>query len=111
VDDVKLTAIRQRTDAASPGPWFVRYLDDEFAANLVAVSTAPAPASGDDGSFRDGTGRAAEIVAATLVQNPQRYVDIADGRWDENAESIANAREDIPLLLEEIERLRSKGEA
>jgi hypothetical protein len=33
------------------------------------------------------TGRG-DLIAATLVQEP-RYVDCADGRWDENAAFIA----------------------
>jgi hypothetical protein len=42
------------------------------------------------------------------VQQP-RYVDLADGRWDENARFIAHARSDIPRLVAEIRRLRGKG--
>ncbi|MEV0374509.1 hypothetical protein AB0I10_32785 [Streptomyces sp. NPDC050636] len=45
------------------------------------------------------------MVAATLIQHP-RYIDVADERWDENAEFIAHAREDVPRLLAEITRLR-----
>ena len=81
----------------------MRLLDDDHASNLVAVSTLP-----DDTehtvywpNFDHGT-----IVAATLVQNPHRYVDIADARWDQNATFIAHARSDIPRLIAEIRRLR-----
>lgn len=49
-------------------------------------------------------------MAATLVQQP-RYVDVADERWDENANFIANARQDIPRLITEIRRLRRLLEA
>ena len=109
MDDAELDAIRRRAEAASAGPWFVRYLDDGYAANLVAVASRPGPEHGDDGSFRDGDIDAKDIVAATLVQNPERYVDIADHRWDENADFIAHAREDVPRLLDEIERLRGRS--
>ncbi|MBL7629068.1 hypothetical protein [Frankia nepalensis] len=45
------------------------------------------------------------MIAATLVQHP-RYVDVGDGRWDENAAFIAMAREAVPRLIGEIRRLR-----
>ena len=51
----------------------------------------------------------AASAAATVIQNPERYVDIADHRWDENADFIAHAREDIARLLDEIERLRARS--
>ncbi|MFG3417956.1 hypothetical protein ACIBTZ_28820 [Micromonospora sp. NPDC049460] len=99
--DEELAEIEELADAATPGPWHVRQLDDDFAMSLVAISTIP------------GTGLAErwpdfdhhEMVAATLVQHP-RYVDIADERWDENAQFIASARRDIPRLIGEIRRLR-----
>ncbi|MGW2063487.1 hypothetical protein ACWCO9_23100 [Streptomyces sp. NPDC001937] len=49
-------------------------------------------------------------MAATLVQQP-RYVYVTDARWDENAQFIANARQDIPQLIAEIRRLRRLIEA
>ncbi|MBZ4321232.1 hypothetical protein [Streptomyces huiliensis] len=39
------------------------------------------------------------------VQRP-RYVDVADERWDENADFISHARQDVPRLVEEVRRLR-----
>lgn len=97
----ELAEIEELTEATTPGPWYVRPLDDDWAMNLVAVSTLP------------DTGRAErwpdfdhqQIVAATLVQQP-RYVDVADARWDENAQFIAKARQDIPRLIAEIRLLR-----
>lgn len=102
MDDLELARIRSRAAAASPGPWFVRILDDEYAMNLVAISTAAD--AGDDQwpDFDSG-----EVVAATLVQQP-RYVGVSDQRWDENAEFIAHSREDLPRLLDEIDRLRAQ---
>ncbi|MEU3341099.1 hypothetical protein [Streptomyces sp. NPDC006668] len=98
----ELEEIEELCSAATPGPWFVRTLDDDSAMNLVAVSTV-----------RD-TGRAErwphfdhrEIVAATLVQHP-RYVDSGDECWDENAAFIAMAREAVPRLVGEVRRLRA----
>ncbi|MGW2642942.1 hypothetical protein [Streptomyces sp. NPDC001348] len=46
----------------------------------------------------------------TLVQQP-RYVDVADERWDENANLIANARQGIPRLIAEDRRPRRILEA
>ncbi|WP_372409554.1 hypothetical protein [Streptomyces luteireticuli] len=74
--------------------------------NLVAVSTAPDTGLGERWPEFDHH----EIVAATLVQQP-RYVDVVDERWDENAHFIAGAREDIPRLIAEIQRLRRLLEA
>ncbi len=87
--------------AATPGPWFVRILDDEHAMNLVAVSTVPDTGRNERWPAFDPR----QIVAATLVQYPQ-YVDSGDERWDENAAFIAMARETMPLLVAEVRRLR-----
>ncbi|MBB2940618.1 hypothetical protein FB565_000322 [Actinoplanes lutulentus] len=97
----ELVTIEELCSAATPAPWFVRALDDDFAMSLVAVSTVPDTGAGErwpDFDHRD-------IVAATLVQHP-RYVDSGDERWDGNAVFIAMAREAVPRLVEEVRRLR-----
>jgi hypothetical protein len=97
----ELIAIEEIAAAATPGPWYIRYLDDDHAANLVAVSTKPDTGRGERWpDFDEG-----DIIAATLIQFPSRYVDCADERWDENARFIARARQDIPRLVAEIRRL------
>jgi hypothetical protein len=68
--------------------------------HLVAISTIADTGLGERRPDFDHH----HIVAATLVQQP-RYVDIADERWDENADFIAGARQDIPRLISEIRRL------
>jgi hypothetical protein len=101
MQESEIGEIEELCSAATPGPWFVRNLDDDHAMSLVAVSTSP------------DTGRAerwpafdhGDIVAATLVQHP-RYVDSRDGCWDDNAAFIAMAREAVPLLVAEVRRLR-----
>ncbi|MGC0317060.1 hypothetical protein [Kitasatospora acidiphila] len=98
--DDDLADIQERADAATPGPWYVRQLDDEFAMSLVAVSTVADTGLGERWPDFDHH----HVVAATLVQQP-RYVDIADERWDENAIFIASARQDVPRLISEIRRL------
>ncbi|WP_088282813.1 hypothetical protein [Kineosporia sp. A_224] len=100
--DAYLASLAALADRATPGPWRVRLLDDEWAMNLVAVGTAE-----DTGQAERCPGfDHSAIVAATLVQQP-RYVDIADERWDENAAFIAAARTAVPELLAEIARLRA----
>ncbi len=100
--DDELDEIWELCAAATPGPWFVRMLDDDHAMNLVAVSVVE-----DDGRgarWPDFDHR--EIVAATLVQQP-RYVDSGDERWDENVAFIATARDAVPHLVAEVRRLRA----
>ncbi|MGP8303327.1 hypothetical protein ACTPOK_36455 [Streptomyces inhibens] len=92
--------------AATPGPWHVRQLDDDFAISLVAISTVPDTGAGE--RWPDFDHR--QIVAAALVQQP-RHVDVVDERCDENANFIADARQDIPRLIAEIRRLRRLLEA
>ncbi|MBQ1025468.1 hypothetical protein [Micromonospora sp. C95] len=99
--DQELAEIEDLANAATPGPWYVRQLDDDFAMSLVAISTSPDTGFGERWPDFDHH----EIVAATLVQQP-RYVDVADERWDENAQLIASARQNIPRLITEIRRLR-----
>ncbi|GAA1662704.1 hypothetical protein [Fodinicola feengrottensis] len=98
----ELEDIEELCGAASPPPWFVRQLDDDWAMGLVAVSTTPDTGLGERWpEFDHG-----EIIAATLVQQP-RYVDSVDGLWDQNAAFIAMAREAVPRLVSEVRRLRA----
>ncbi|WP_078621036.1 hypothetical protein [Streptomyces sp. NRRL WC-3626] len=98
---IDLDQIEELCAAATPGPWFVRNLDDQSAMNLIAVSTVMDTGRGERWPAFDHQ----DLVAATLVQHP-RYVDCADGRWDENAAFIAMAREAIPRLVQEVKHLR-----
>jgi hypothetical protein len=103
LSEEELGDIEELCEATTPGPWFVRALDDKAAMNLVAVSTTPDPGAVERWpSFDHG-----ELVAATLVQDP-RYVDVADGRWDENAAFIAMARMAVPRLVAEVRRMRAR---
>ncbi|GIJ77038.1 hypothetical protein [Micromonospora phaseoli] len=101
--DDELAEIEELCVAATPGPWFVRLLDDDHAMSLVAVSVVP----GDGRGARWPDFDHREIVAATLVQQP-RYVDAGDERWDENAAFIAMARDAVPRLVAEVRRLRAQ---
>jgi len=113
MDQLEITDIADRNrrrrelkSVSTPGPWHVVQFDDDHAMGLVGISTKP-----DDGGDRRWPDfHGSELVAATLVQEP-RYVDVADGRWEENAAFIAFARgdsveDDVDALLAEVERLR-----
>ncbi|MFJ9777829.1 hypothetical protein ACIRVF_42425 [Kitasatospora sp. NPDC101157] len=102
----ELAEIEEIAQAATPGPWYVRQLDDDFAMSLVAISTVPDTGLGERWPAFDHH----QIVATTLVQQP-RYADVADERWDENAHFIASARHVVPLLIAEIRRLNRLLEA
>ena len=98
----ELGYIEERASSATLGPWFVRLLNDREFMTLVAVSTVPGSES--DGSVNEL--ESGKNVALTLVQDPQ-YAAVSDELWDENANFIAHAREDIPRLIAEVRRLRS----
>lgn len=97
----ELEGIEELCLAATSGPWFVRALDDDYAMNLVAVRVVPDTGRSERWPNYDHR----DIVAATFVQHP-RYVDSADGKWDENAAFIAMARSIVPRLVSEVRRLR-----
>jgi hypothetical protein len=106
ITDEELNQLDELASGATPGPWYMRALDDQEAMSLVAVSTVPDTGRGERWPHFDHR----EIVAATLIQDP-RYVDPADERWDENARFIAAARQAVPLLVDEIRRLRAQLDA
>ncbi|GAA3611055.1 hypothetical protein GCM10022223_28930 [Kineosporia mesophila] len=109
LDEAGLEEIEGLASVATPGPWFVRFLDDASAMNLVAISTVPGTNTGKGERWPDHEN--GEMVAATLVQHP-RYMDVVDGQWDENAAFIAMAPEAVPRLVDEVRRSRGLlGEA
>ena len=99
----ELQELDELVSSATPGPWYVKFLDDDAAMNLVVISTSAEWQDGERWPHFDH----AKLIAATLVQRP-RYIDIADGRWDENAQFIARSRELVPRLLAEVKRLRAE---
>ena len=86
---------------ATARPWYVRRLDDDFAMNLVAISTSPDTEKHERWPDFDS----GEMIAATLVQEP-RYVSAADGKWHENASYIVAAANSLLDLIEEVLELR-----
>ena len=65
VSEADPKAMQRRADASTPGPWYVRELDDDWATSFVAVSTKPDWDTNQAQRWPDWSG--AENVAATLV--------------------------------------------
>lgn len=78
-----LRAIRDRCEAATPGPW--RHSREDMI------------------SFNAYDGREESFV---YMPEPNERICIRSDPPVEDAEFIAHAREDIPALLAEIERMR-----
>ena len=104
LSDDDITEIEQRLAATTPGPWYVRHLDDKDAMSLTAVSTTPDTGLGERWPDFDH----AKIVAVTLVQEP-RYADVDDERWDQKAAFNAHPPTDVPRVVAVIRRLRADG--
>ncbi len=79
LSDAYLSEVRSRCDAATPGPW-VDFLEDR-----------------DSLSGESFIGRGANRSEEDLYLS---------GGTDADIEFIAHARQDTPLLLDEIERLK-----
>jgi hypothetical protein len=79
----ELEQIRQRAEAASPGPW--SYTEDEYSWDLY------------DGNLP---------MELKIIKAPKESEEYAE-YWPERADAdfIANARQDIPRLLTEVETL------
>ena len=82
---------------ASPGPWYVREMDDNSCCSAVDVSTTAEDYSGQD-VFARSEWDEKSIVAGCLIQSSLRAVH-ADGLWFENAMLIAEMRNCLPELL------------
>ena len=86
--DAELAEIRARWARVIPGPWVVRP-DVAAAAASLAESEAEA------------------IVSPQCVFGHDVLVAIVPARGRPDAAAIARARDDVPRLLDEIERLRA----
>ena len=76
----ELEKIRKRCDAATPGPWRSFVEGRDHTSGNSFIMTGVGDARGDD----------IELFGATVADQ----------------DFIANARQDIPRLLDEIERLK-----
>jgi len=95
----RLAAIKARAAMATPPPWYPYNANDEYCMNFIGVSTELIE------KYDYATRHCQHIIAGTLILEPC-YVNIEDCRWGENAEFIAHARQDVPDLIAEVERLR-----
>lgn len=82
----RLAEIKARAEKATPGPWFLRD-EGTFGEVLVQYRTEPH-------GFR--------FPVARAVRSTPGYA--------ESAEFIAHARQDVPDLVAEVERLREENE-
>lgn len=88
----RLDEIRARADAATPGPWLLHKNGGEL--EIVDASGATSDAS--------------DIAFMHVHAEKEDWA--LPGTGYDNAEFIAHAREDIPYLLSEIERLTREKE-
>lgn len=100
--EIDLDIEQARADAATPGPWYPRYLDDDCCMNLVAVSTEPDTGQHEkhydvnEGSF---------IGVLLAQQGFNANISHDSELWDENATFIARSRTLVPLLIERVREL------
>lgn len=95
-DAVDLDALTELERAATPGPWHVRFLDENHAMCAVGIATEPDTGEHEDMATFNSWGP--ELLAATLIQAPP-YVVLEDRRWDENARLIVAMRNALPQLV------------
>lgn len=91
MNELDLEAIKKRCESATPGPWGVRLSDPGILSGVFY--------SGKEEIFTPGT-----KLPKSICRNPQ-FSQNQDIRSD--MEFIAHARTDIPVLIEEVERLRT----
>lgn len=90
----RLTALHK---AATPAPWFERPLNDDLCMSGVGVATEADPYI-DEHGYIDLDWPTEKLVAVCLLQEP-RLVNVADKRWQQNADLIAAMRNALPELL------------
>ena len=96
--DKRLEEIRKRVEAATPGPWEV----EDYRCDGDWRSTGNVWAR-NKGHYHPGT-KVCEVNCHSMssISDPR---DI--GEFEGNSAFIAHARDDIPFLLAEVERLRA----
>lgn len=110
-----LEPIKAREKAASPGPWVAR---DERTSNWFPKDGDEEieirhPLIGPCNSFRKmfngGVSYDVEYSSSAVARiNPEWGSDYDKSRHMANADLMANARQDIPALIAEVERLREE---
>lgn len=84
MNETELELIRARTEKATPGPWQVERTEDVWSISAEA---------GD--------------IVQTVYESDWQY-EAGGVQRIGDAEFVAHARDDIPLLLAEVDRLQAK---
>lgn len=118
-DGLDVEAIRARERATTPGPWFWNSYSAVLAAPFIAAweshegfpdGERPGVGSAEDFAWRRQRDAAYEATPA-VCHVPPHYGDTATGRHAADAQFIAEARQDIPALLDENARLTAENAA
>ena len=94
MNGAQIAEIRARCEAATPGPWIVSNGRDKVCAKNVPA-------------YADKTARV--VVADCMKENNGRRFEEDYAMAQRDAEFIAHARQDIPALLDEVERLTEEN--
>ncbi|MDQ0248103.1 hypothetical protein J2W22_000150 [Sphingomonas kyeonggiensis] len=81
---------------ATPGPWYVRFLDDDHSMTAIGIAAQPDTGAHEDMATFGGAGP--DLIAATLIQAPP-YVVSHDKLWQENADLICAMQNALPDLI------------
>lgn len=117
--DERVSAIRQRSEAATPGPWVceVQMREREESAHYQIRTVEPQPSHPWSPRFlawmMGGRSIAPNVFKSLSPWQQSNLVDEGlrdDRKVEPDAQFIAHAREDVPWLLAEVSRLRSQVE-
>lgn len=99
-------AIRERAEAATAGPWYVRYTDDASFMCMTVICTTDYGDGHDNKRFDNEP----DVVAITLHQLMPRVGLGSDDCGDADSAFIAHARTDIPRLLNDLDAAEAEVE-
>jgi hypothetical protein len=106
VEPLDLDAIRKRCEAATPGPWETWSVSGGEVKVLCGVEERTSCSR----SYRDG---GHEICSTDSMDYDQDGISVDEdealAKATADAEFIASARQDVPTLLDEVERLRAQN--
>lgn len=94
----ELRAIRERADAATPGPW-----EREWAQDGEYTGPGDNP-PGYAGDYYETNG----VIASARSENEDFIDPICEVHGGKNAAFIAAARTDVPALLSHVEELEAR---
>jgi hypothetical protein len=106
ITDEELNQLNELASAAAPGPWYMRALDDQEAMSLVAVSTVPDTGRGE----RWPTSTTARSWQQPSSRTPATFTRPTNAGTRTPGSSPPPAKP-VPLLVDEIRRLRAQLDA